>query len=467
MTIPSRLFDMFIIPGLLGLVALIFLKPQEFSDALRSLPLLYIFFGLSVVGYLVDFIAGRNKPQGTPQLAWVVAFALWCLITVGIKAPQAFGGALAPVAILTVVFILMAHGVQSLRAFELLAALILASTLFISVAGVQQGSSPRQCVAFPAESDTRTDNGESDGRPCETTTDCTDNRPLEDVDYRCERVGMLGTSTVGGRVRYVGNLHDPNETALAVALGIPIAFAFFQRRKSVSRALMLAVTVFMAGLCIVFTKSRAGQLVFLTVVGAYLLRKYRWRGGLVAALVAVPVLLWGGRAGEEAASSSRERLECLHEGIQMWLGNPVLGVGYGQFTDHHFMTAHNSYVLAPAELGFGGLLVWSAVLFISMRIPLTVLQNPPVTEDADALSAWAMGLMSAMSGILVGVFFLSFNYHHVLWIFLGLTGALYSVVKRVAPDWNLHLGLRDLWALVGVDTALLTGFVLYTRLFPP
>src|SRR5581483_6811753 len=53
------------------------------------------------------------------------------------------------------------------------------------------------------------------------------NDPL--ANYHCERVGPLGTSTQGGRVRYRGSLADPNELALMTCLALPLAFAFAER----------------------------------------------------------------------------------------------------------------------------------------------------------------------------------------------------------------------------------------------
>ena len=71
--------------------------------------------------------------------------------------------------------------------------------------------------------------------------------------------------------------------------------------------------------------------------------------------MALPVLLLGGRSGENADQSTLERYEAWSTGLTMFRGNPVFGVGARQFAEHHYLTAHNSYVLSFAELGFPGL----------------------------------------------------------------------------------------------------------------
>ena len=51
-----------------------------------------------------------------------------------------------------------------------------------------------------------------------------------------------------------------------------------------------------------------GQLVFLTVLGVYFIRRFGVAKGLIAgALLGMPILLLGGRSGEEADSSAMER----------------------------------------------------------------------------------------------------------------------------------------------------------------
>jgi O-antigen ligase len=178
----------------------------------------------------------------------------------------------------------------------------------------------------------------------------------------------------------------------------------------------------------------------------------------------VPIILLGGRSGAEADSSSEERLECWAEALSMWRENPLFGVGQGQFTQHHYLTAHNSFLLTLAELGPLGLILWSAALYFAFKIAIRVQTDFARTVDAAAARTWAAALTASLAGMLISSFFLSLAYHTILWAFLGLVGALYASVRAHDPAWRVRFGWRDLAFVVGVDAMIVTGVAAYLRL---
>jgi O-antigen ligase len=278
-------------------------------------------------------------------------------------------------------------------------------------------------------------------------------------------MGLLGTQSIHGRVRFRGTIEDPNELTLAVSIVMPLAFAFFERRRSMARLALLLVTIAFAGTCAVFTRSRGGQLVFLAVLGVYLVKRFGLRGLAFGAVCTLPIFLLGGRDPAEAASSTMERLNCWSTGLQLLRGSPVFGVGLGQFVEHHYQTAHNSFVLTAAELGFPGMVLWSAVVYLSIKIPVKALRARGPGEEAPiaqvALS-WSLALLAALVGLLVGVFFLSYAYKEVFWIFLGLSGALYQAIERHRPSFRVRFGIRDLSLVVAMDAFILAAVKAYT-----
>jgi O-antigen ligase len=155
----------------------------------------------------------------------------------------------------------------------------------------------------------------------------------------------------------------------------------------------------------------------------------------------------------------------------MWRSHPLTGVGFGQFGEYHYLTAHNSYLLTLAELGFLGMVLFSSILYVSLKIPLAILSrikhaapgSGPGPVAVAVLKPWAMALIAAFGGLMVGIFFLSFAYHYVLWIYVGLAGALYSAVRRHDPDFNVRFGWRDLGIVAAVDLAVVVFVFFYTR----
>jgi O-antigen ligase len=180
-------------------------------------------------------------------------------------------------------------------------------------------------------------------------------------------------------------------------------------------------------------------------------------------------LLLGGRSGEEATSSTNERLDCWAEALSIWRSHPLLGVGLGQFGEYNYMTAHNSYLLALSELGLPGMVLFSIVVWVSAKIPFSVFRlvapgsNATLEAGAPLARPWAMAMLAAFAGLGVGIFFLSFTYHYVLWIYIGLAGALYSAVRAHHPSFRVKFGPRDLAAICALDAAIVVFVFFYTR----
>ena len=155
----------------------------------------------------------------------------------------------------------------------------------------------------------RSGEGASDGRACDNEYICeAQGKPR--TSYACEKVGLFETFTEGQRVRWRGTLGDPNELALLLGAVMPLAFALAGVSGSKWVGAVVASAVGLTLTCVVLTGSRGGQLVVMTVFGAYFVRRYGIRGLLLGAIFALPVVLFGGRAGEEADSSSLERIGC-------------------------------------------------------------------------------------------------------------------------------------------------------------
>jgi O-antigen ligase len=448
----------FLFPGLVLLIGLIYLRPQEFLPTLAELPLLHLLVALALFGLVLGLRRRRTGAFAAPQLAWVALFTAWCLVTAG---HGELGNTFVVVGTPVLLFALIAQGIRTFRAFQGLAVVLLAIVLVLSAVGVHQGLAPLGCLAVDEASQDGT--GVFDGRACITRRDCEGEGAEPNADYLCERIGIFGTSTIGGgRVRYRGHLNDPNELALVIGIGVPFAFALFERRRSLARLVLLGATLALVGTCTVMTQSRGGQMVFLVVLGAYLLRRFGALGLLLGAAVALPITLFGGRSGVEADSSSFERIDAWYTGISLFLAHPLFGVGQGQFVEHHTQTAHNSFLLAAAELGLPGMICWSVIVYLSTKIPLRALATLPAERAAER--TWAMALLASLLGLWVGSFFLSFCYHPVLWIYVGLAGAYAAAMRTHDPDWRVDLGWRDLGIIVGIDLGLLFALFVYTRL---
>lgn len=455
---------MFVLPGIIGLIIFIYVRPQEIIPGLASVPFLYIWLAIACFGFVIDTKLGYTKLRATPALGYATVFIGWCTATLILKGePSGFVKALIPLYVSFVAYLLMAHGVQTFRSLQVLAVTVLCASLFVTAVGIHQGFAPFGCAKMASGDDK--DKVEPDGRPCELVEDCSGPDAEPGAYYVCERIGLFGTTSVAqGRVRYRGVLQDPNEVALAISAALPFAFALRERKKTTSRMVLLVLSLFAIALCAVLTKSRGGQLVFTAAIGAYFIKKYGFKGIVAGGILALPLVLLGGRSDTRAAGSSEERTEILGVGRDLIIENPVVGVGYDQFLEHHFLTAHNSYLLAIAELGPLGLFLFTVIIYVSVKTLFTALRRYADVPEAATARTWAMALLASFGGLLIGIFFLSFTYHHVLWIFFGLAGAAYTAIKRHDREFEVRFGFYDLLIALALDVAFVLGLYVLTRL---
>src|SRR5262249_12026688 len=96
------------------------------------------------------------------------------------------------------------------------------------------------------------------------------------------------------------------------------------------------------------------------------------------------------------------------------------------------------------ELGLPGMWLFGILIYLAIKIPVTVLRFEMVdTPETQRIKALAMALLAALLGGSVGIFFLSWCYHYVLWIHWGMCGALYCCVKRIYPGYDCRLSWKE------------------------
>lgn len=448
----------FALPSIAMLIIFILARPQEFIPLLQRVPFLHVFTVLAVVGYVIDVRLRRLQPIATNTLPWAIALLVWAVISTAINAPEQLVARAIEMAILFALYGTIAHGVQRFRTFQFIAGVLAGTCLFIAAVCLHQGLSPKQCIA--GEEQEGAILGHPDGRLCETSEECRLGDAQPGLEYRCEHVGLFGTYSVEERVRYRGDLHDPNEVALTISAGglaLLIGFALRKRHSAGKIAMVVGSAIVVA--TVFFTESRGGLIAMLLVPGVYLIRRYGWRALGPAVVLATPVLMLGGRSDAAAELSTEMRYEAWASGLDMWHHSPVYGIGARLFTDHHYLTAHNSYVLSLAELGIVGLFLFLALLYLCMKTLLVGLRELRHVPGTDVAQCWGMALLAAMAGIAFQISTLSFTYHPVLWLFFGLIGAWYSAVRHHRPELQIRLSGLDI-AIIAVSSLVYALFVL-------
>jgi O-antigen ligase len=451
---------MFSIPGIVGLIVCLYARPADIFPSLTPYKLLHVSLLLSIIGILVDLRLRLIRFVWSPLCTHVVVFYLWCGLT-GLAAhgPAEMFRVLALMMPTIVAFFLLSWGADSFRGLHRFIVVTFVCSLLVAVVCTHQALQPLTCCAVIDE---RT--YIPDERSCERPRDCREDPTFPDVEYSCERPGWLGTTSVAqGRVRFKGKLEDPNECALCIGAGLPFLVTWTDRKKKASRYLVAGALGLLAIFAIIQTQSRGGIFVVLTVIALTSTRDLQFKRLLFALPMGLPMLFLGGRSGEEAESSSLERLECWATGVDLFRQYPIFGVGQGQFTEHHFLTAHNAYVLAAAELGLFGAVCWLSVIYFSIKICATAFLKYRLVPDAQEGARTAFTIGAMLVGFAVGIFFLSFAYHYVLWIHVGLAGGLYNVILRHDPTFSVKFTKREAAILAVVYLATLKTIEVYAR----
>jgi len=447
----SRLFA---IPGIAALIVFVLARPQEPLPLLQRVPFLHLFAALAVLGWVIDVRLRRLQPVATPTLPWVVVLLVWIIIGTAVVVPGHLITRVIDAAILFALYGTIAHGVQRFRTFQLVAGVMAATCMFITLVCFHQGLARLQCVGGDEDASEGEITGVPDGRDCENNEQCRGPDAEPGIGYRCEHVGLLGTYSIEERVRYRGELQDPNEVALTISAGaLSLLIGFAMRKRSPASVLLYGLGAAIVLYTVYLTQSRGGLVAAMLVPGVYLVRRYGIKAVAPVGLVALPLLLLGGRSGEAADVSTQLRYEAWAAGLEMFRHSPVFGVGARQFNEHHFLTAHNSFVLSLAELGFPGMVLFVSVVYLTCKSLLVGLRELRHVPGAEAATVWGMSLLASMAGILFQINTLSFAYHSVLWIFFGLVGAWCSAIRHHRPEFRVRLTWRDLIIVVLVCAA--------------
>ncbi|MBN8481977.1 MAG: O-antigen ligase family protein [Xanthomonadales bacterium] len=270
----------------------------------------------------------------------------------------------------------------------------------------------------------------------------------------------------GTRIQYVGIFNDPNDLGMLFLITLPMALFLSTRGGWLGlRRLFWWIAAAAIAYAIYLTASR-GAVVALLAVAAVWVWKRRgivWAGllgaGALGALLALPSRLSEIDASESSAAG---RVDAWFSGLEMFVSHPLFGIGPGLFADNNAnLTAHNSFVLVIAEMGFVGYVIWLAFLGYGVLMTLAVLRQPtPAATDARVEADWkterslAMTLLLAQVGYLGTAFFLSRSYVILLYLLAALVLGWYTGARRRWPDLPTFSLGRDLvrWPAFAVAT---------------
>lgn len=397
----------------------IFIRPQDWVPGFYGKPLIYI-FSLATIGLLLIEQASQRKLGLAKVPQNKLIFGLYFTIVMSHVANTYLGGAifsLKSFLSIFIMFFLMLNVLNTETRFKTAIWFI----IFLVVSLVAQG--------------------------------------VYQLEHGYGWAGQVPTVTGGKfteltlRINWIGIFHDPNDLALIFVIAAGLLMTFFIGRTSYFLRLfsLFLLCILLYGLWL--TNSRGGLLSLMATVYFFFIRRTRKfvLGGIIGGILAFVALLYGpSRVSNISISeaSAYGRVELWYQGIVMLKTHPLFGVGYEMFTDSLPQTAHNSYILAGAELGFIGLFFWMALIYSSYK-GLMIIQN-----NVPKLYNYALGLQSSLVGFCAAAFFLSRTYVIIPYLLFALSGSLMHVASQRNPELNFDFTKKDFkitcWLSIGI-----------------
>ncbi|HET6463672.1 MAG TPA: O-antigen ligase family protein [Candidatus Krumholzibacteria bacterium] len=277
--------------------------------------------------------------------------------------------------------------------------------------------------------------------------------------------GLGGKEAYEGRIQAIGIFSDPNDLALIMNAVLPLVVLWFLQ----SRSLIIKIYSFFVGILFVYavflTASRGGLLCLGLMAILMGMRKFGKIVGVAGGVMVMAALvLLGPRMNtispEEA--SSYGRLEAWVVGMQLFRDSPLFGVGYRNFMEYHFRTAHNSFVLCSAELGLVGLYPWLMLIYMSLKNTRFV-ERELLASGQKNLAMYAYAAELALIMFISGALLLSRTYHPSLFILFGLCGAITRVFVARSDQRYALIERRDFVIGLVITLASVIGFYMFLR----
>jgi len=235
---------------------------------------------------------------------------------------------------------------------------------------------------------------------------------------------------------------DPNDFASLIAIALPLAIMWLQLEETIWKKFIPALFIPIGLLGISYTGSRTGTVALLPFGFFALSLVFNKKKSVMslAAIVLVGVGLtlilkkapesYFARVRQSGIESSDEiggRLPVWTTGLNMFLNNPLSGVGTGNFMNsfHRYTktfgrdaVAHNSFISVAGELGIIGLLLFAYIIVAHLKILYNFIKQPLNDQRSTIISK---GLLFALLAYIIASMGISLEYKKVLPLLIGST----------------------------------------------
>ncbi len=240
------------------------------------------------------------------------------------------------------------------------------------------------------------------------------------------------------RIRAFGMLNDANDLAQFLLVALSMLGVFWARRRFIRNVLLLTLPAAILIFGTYLTGSRGAMFGLVMIVFVLASNRVGKVQSVMLAAVMFVILMVGqfgaGRGISLHESSAAGRVVAWGAGISFLRSNPLFGLGFAQFAEVNVLTAHNSFVLAFAELGLFGYFFWLAMVVTAIMGLQRLARLPLKTPEDYQLRRCVTTVRCAYYSFLATSWFLSRTYNVTLYVLLALAAALIHYHRQLQPE---------------------------------
>ena len=240
-----------------------------------------------------------------------------------------------------------------------------------------------------------------------------------------------------GRVRWVGIFDGPGVFCVIFTVALAFCLPYLGGNNRTSTSVLALLLTILMGIATYLTGSRGGFLATLSVLGLFIAvrGKVSTKKILIGSVMCLVIFILAPASltsTRDSNKSAQHRVEMWAEGVEMMKQNPLFGIGRGNFKIYTGrLIAHNSAIEIGGETGIVGLLLWSTLIYLSVKSAVFTWKNS--IEQAD--SNVGFGVVLAILGYIVSAMFVTLEYEtfYLLLAFgtvLGRQGKAVQLSKR-------------------------------------
>lgn len=271
----------------------------------------------------------------------------------------------------------------------------------------------------------------------------------------------------GTRVAWVGAWDGPNITCMLYVIGIALVLGFIMPGYSLGRKVASAVFIMIMTYSVYLTNSRGGFLSLLVVVFLFMWERFVKNKQFIVKVLScafiILVLVAGLKLGpsrmselDSSESSAQERSWLWENAYDKFRENPVYGVGKGQYKVGIYGSAHNNFAQNMAEMGFVGLYIYIALMYLSAKGVLLV-RRASLTGAANfrLLGNLSSAIFLSIIGFNVATFFITADLD-ILFVWIGLCACAVNIARKDIPGFSFKLTFKDVFMSGVMSIAMIT-----------